>query len=144
MGKRAEYQAIDRRNSRISFQITYEIHDQAWDKLLGAIPESHFEQTSLWGAVKASYGWQVLRILAILNTKLIGGVQVLVRRFGPLAKIGYIARGPMVLPGYNEVERMLVAEVDRIAKRDFWLYCVFDYPYNVVDHLKTHFMLCTT
>jgi len=127
--------AADRRTagiapSDVSFQVSYQLRDRVWDDLLASIPGSHFEQTSGWGAVKASYGWQVFRILASAGERLVGGVQVLVRRLGRLGRIGYVARGPMVLPGYGGVEKSLAAEISRIAHKESWLYCVFDYPYE--------------
>ena len=69
----------------VSFQRTYQLRDPAWDSLLASAPGSHFEQTSGWGAVKAGYGWQVFRILAAVAGRLVGGVQVLVRRLVLLA-----------------------------------------------------------
>lgn len=114
----------------VKFNLSHQVRDPVWDGLLASIPGSAFEQTSGWGAVRASYGWQVFRILAIADTKLVGGVQVLVRRLGRFGRVGYVARGPMVLPGYHAIEKCLAAEVSRIAHRESWLYCVFDYPYE--------------
>jgi lipid II:glycine glycyltransferase (peptidoglycan interpeptide bridge formation enzyme) len=117
-------------SSGISLHLTHQLRDPIWDALLASTPGSHFEQTSSWGAVKASYGWQMFRILATEGERLVGGVQVLVHHIGPLGRIGYVARGPMVLPGYDGIEKLLAAEVSRIAQKESWLYCVFDYPYE--------------
>jgi lipid II:glycine glycyltransferase (peptidoglycan interpeptide bridge formation enzyme) len=80
--------------------------------------------------VKARYGWQVLRILASGDGVPVGGVQALTRRVGRLGTIGYVARGPAVLPGHDDLEERLAAQVTQIARKELWLYCVFDYPYQ--------------
>jgi lipid II:glycine glycyltransferase (peptidoglycan interpeptide bridge formation enzyme) len=113
-----------------SLHVSTELRDRAWDDLLASIPGTHFEQTSGWGAVKASYGWEVLRITATVESTLVGGVQVLVRRLGRFGKIGYVSRGPIAVPGCYGVDRALAEEVCRIASSQSWLYCVFEYPYQ--------------
>jgi len=102
---------------KVAFQVSHELRDPSWDALLASIPGSHFEQCSGWGAVKARYGWQVLRILASADGVLVGGVQALTRRIGRWGKIGYVARGPAVLPGHEGVDRLLAAQVSQLARR---------------------------
>ena len=126
----ADNQATGAALARVAFQISHQLRDPIWDALLASIPGSHFEQTSGWGAVKARYGWQVLRILASAGGETVGGVQILTRRIGRLGTIGYVARGPVVLPGHDGLDTLLAAQVSQIARREWWLYCVFDYPYE--------------
>src|ERR1017187_7762645 len=114
----------------VSFKTSDELRNRDWDSLLDSISGSHFEQTSGWGAVKARYGWQVRRILANMDGTPIGGVQVLTRRIGHLGTIGYVPRGPAVLPAHEGLDRQLATQVGQIASKESWLYCVFDYPYE--------------
>lgn len=114
----------------VIYEISAARRDETWDALLGAIPESHYEQLSGWGTVKAQYGWDVFRIFARVDGQLVGGIQVLTRRLGGWGKIGYVARGPAVLPGWEVLEIGLAEQVSQIAKRERWLYGVFDYPYG--------------
>ena len=114
----------------LSYEISDKLRDSAWDALVAAIPESHFEQTSGWGAVKAQYGWQVFRVVAAVDGNAVGGVQVLTRSLGRLGKIGYVSRGPIAKEPDKDLTISLADEVCRIARSESWLYCVFDYPYN--------------
>ena len=120
----------DSGKSGVTYQVSRQLRDPIWDALLASAPGSHFEQTSGWGAVKARYGWQVLRILASADGMLVGGVQALTKPIGRLGTIGYVARGPTVLPGHEGLDRLLAAQVGRIARNERWLYGVFNYPYS--------------
>jgi lipid II:glycine glycyltransferase (peptidoglycan interpeptide bridge formation enzyme) len=114
----------------IAFQVSSQVHDPVWDELLQSTPGTHFEQTSGWGAVKARYGWKVLRILADVGGSTVGGVQVLTRRIGRMGKIGYVSRGPAVVSTHKDIEGALAERVSQLARQEKWLYCVFDYPYE--------------
>lgn len=113
-----------------TFEISRQLRDADWDDYLGSIPGVHFEQTSGWAAVKSRYGWKVFRILVKSHGAIVGGVQVLTRRFGVLGAIGYVARGPVAGPGFMELPVDLAEQVNRLARRERWLYCVFNYPYQ--------------
>ena len=126
----AENKDPDNGRVEVTFRISSQLRDPLWDALLASAPGCHFEQTSGWGAVKARYGWQVLRILASVDGVLVGGVQALTRPVGRLGTIGYVSRGPAVLPGHEGLDRLLAAQVGRIARSERWLYGVFDYPYE--------------
>lgn len=115
--------------AELTFELSASTSDPPWDNLLDSFPGSHFEQTSGWGAVRARYGWEVVRILAKQGSGPVGGIQALTRRIGRLGTIGYVSRGP-VSPADVEVQKRLVEAMERIAKKERWLYCVFDYPYN--------------
>lgn len=114
----------------VNFQISRHVRDPKWDALLNSIPGTHYEQISGWGAVKARYGWQVLRIGAEVNGRTVGGVQVLTRRIGRMGRIGYVSRGPAVVSTLGDIERALAERVSQLARQEKWLYCVFDYPYE--------------
>jgi lipid II:glycine glycyltransferase (peptidoglycan interpeptide bridge formation enzyme) len=116
--------------STVALVMSEELKDERWDAFLDSVPGAHFEQLSGWGAVKARYGWHVFRIIAMQAGQPVGGVQVLTRRLGKIGVIGYVARGPAVGPGQAGLDELLVEEVNRIARRESWIYCVHDYPYQ--------------
>jgi lipid II:glycine glycyltransferase (peptidoglycan interpeptide bridge formation enzyme) len=115
-------------DTRLTFEFSTSTSDLSWDTLLDSCSGSHFEQTSGWGAVRAHYGWKVARIVAKRGNLAVSGIQALTRRISRLGTIGYVSRGPTSREGV-EVQKLLVQEIDRIAKKERWLYCVFDYPY---------------
>ena len=114
----------------INLSVSWAAHDLTWDLFVGSVPGSHFEQTSGWGAVRNHYGWQVMRIVASEGATIVGGLQALIRPIGRIATIGYVSRGPLVATGRADVANRLVSELERIARKSRWLYCVFDYPYD--------------
>jgi lipid II:glycine glycyltransferase (peptidoglycan interpeptide bridge formation enzyme) len=71
-----------------------------WDALVTAAPDGHLLQSYAWGEFKARHGWEVQRFRAEAG----GGfaaAQVLWRE-SPLGAMGYIPRGPVVVPPTNE------------------------------------------
>lgn len=70
----------------------------AWDALVEANPRGSYLQLSGWARVKAVNGWSARRVLVPGAD---AGVQVLLRRAGPLPwAFGYAPRGP-VLPSWD-------------------------------------------
>jgi lipid II:glycine glycyltransferase (peptidoglycan interpeptide bridge formation enzyme) len=104
--------------------------DEDWDAMLGRVPEAHFEQSSGWAVVKQRYGWKVRRLRACAGGEVVGGMQVLTRAIGRLGTLAYVSRGPVVLPGHEGLDRVLIQRLDEEATRERWLYVVFDYPYR--------------
>jgi glycosyltransferase involved in cell wall biosynthesis/lipid II:glycine glycyltransferase (peptidoglycan interpeptide bridge formation enzyme) len=91
--------------------------DPAWDAFLAAIPGGHHTQTSLWGRVKASLGWDVARVVVEREGRVVGGAQLLHRRVAPSVSVGYVHRGPVLAPEVDadEVGPLVVSELERIA-----------------------------
>lgn len=92
--------------------------DRAWDAFLAATPGGHHTQTSMWARVKASMGWEAVRVVAEVDGRIVGGAQVLYRRVAPLTAVGYLHRGPVLAPdGDADVVGALVMEqVEGAAK----------------------------
>lgn len=90
--------------------------DSAWDEFLAAQPIGSHLQSSLWGQLKAKFGWQVIRILAQEGGQIVGGVQILARRLPIWGAIGYISKGPVVVPGRADVMGTLFDYIERVAK----------------------------
>ena len=89
-----------------SVRISRERRDPEWDNFLARCPDGHHEQTSLWGEVKGCYGWQPFRVIVSRGNQILGGVQVLTRRFGRRLQIGYVMRGPSAVS--NDPDRKSV------------------------------------
>jgi lipid II:glycine glycyltransferase (peptidoglycan interpeptide bridge formation enzyme) len=111
-----------------TFQTSDQLRDPDWDSFVASTPGAHFEQTSGWGSVRARYGWEVFRILAFADGKIVGGVQVLSRRFGRWGRVGFVNRGPVAAQGREELAEQLAQRVSNRARSESWLYCVVDYP----------------
>lgn len=92
--------------------------DVAWDAFACSQPGDTVLQTTAWSAAKCRLGYAVAAASIHDGERLCGGAQIVVRRFGPLGAVGYVARGPL-LAGRDEpaIERGLerVEEVARAA-----------------------------
>jgi lipid II:glycine glycyltransferase (peptidoglycan interpeptide bridge formation enzyme) len=98
-----------------------------WDRFLSDHPTAHLLQTSAWGVLKASFGWQVARIIAGPQALASGnqftslGAQVLFRRLPLGLSFAYLPRGPV---GRADMEgwSALWAEVDEVVRRQRGLF----------------------
>ncbi len=103
---------------------SWERCDPEWDRFLARCPDGHHEQTSLWGEVKGCYGWQPFRIVVSKGNQILGGVQVLTRRFGRWARIGYVMRGPSAVSNDPELLELILEQLDHAAARAKLAYLV--------------------
>ena len=91
--------------------------DASWDEFLMKTPMGQFQQSSMWAQVKEVEGWKCLRVVATLKDRIIGGFQILWRnmRFG---RIGYISKGPVVIPEKKSLVELLVALMRNQANKN--------------------------
>ncbi len=69
--------------------------DELWDRFLQSTPLGSFQQSSLWGRVKARERWTPFRSVVRADGRLVGGYQWLERK-GRLGRIAYVSKGPVV------------------------------------------------
>ncbi|MCC7373156.1 MAG: GNAT family N-acetyltransferase [Verrucomicrobiales bacterium] len=69
--------------------------DELWDWFLQSTPLGSFQQSSLWGRVKARERWTPFRSVVRADGRLVGGYQWLERK-GRLGRIAYVSKGPVV------------------------------------------------
>ncbi len=62
-----------------------------WDKFLSAFPDAHILQTSDWGTLKATFGWDVSHVAAGG-----AGAQILFRTLPAGLRLAYMPKGPLV------------------------------------------------
>jgi len=88
-------------------------NDPVWDEFLAKSPMGQFQQSSMWAEVKAVDGWECLRVVATIDDQVAGGFQILWRRTR-LGRIGYVSKGPVVVPEtQNLVDRLAVLMRDQ-------------------------------
>ena len=105
-------------------------HDPEWDRFLAECPAGHHQQTSLWGELKGCHGWQPVRVVVNRGPQILGGVQILKKRFGPLGWMGYVNYGPVLAPGQPELSDLLLQELDHVAAEEGLTYLVVMPPYE--------------
>lgn len=90
-----------------------ELTASEWDEFLSGKPEAHLLQTGAWGALKAGFGWQPVR-LAVGGL----GAQVLFRKLAPGLSLAYLPRGPVAAAAVNRPEwQALWGEIDQACRR---------------------------
>ncbi len=63
-----------------------------WDDFLNSYPDAHILQTSAWGTLKSSFGWDVCRVTAGDN-----GAQILFRTLPLGLCFAYLPKGPVAI-----------------------------------------------
>ena len=104
--------------------------DRAWDDFVLAQPDANHEQTSLWGSVRATLGWTIMRAVLTERGKIIGGAQVQLRSMKRLGKWAYITFGPVVAGDDALAEKILLDELKDFLRREHALYLLAQLPYN--------------
>jgi lipid II:glycine glycyltransferase (peptidoglycan interpeptide bridge formation enzyme) len=115
-----------------TFQIAWNhsTDDRAWDDFILAQPDGHHEQTSLWGNVRATLGWTVVRVVLTEDGKIIGGAQVQLQSVGRLGRWAYITFGPVVADNDSLAEKTLLAELKNFLRQERAHYLLAQLPYN--------------
>ncbi len=109
-------------------QISAENQDDCWDEFVTSLPNGHHVQTSLWGQVKATTGWQAVRIKVLDQEKIIGGVQVLFRRIPLFGGYGYVTKGPLLKSSDPTLLELVLSEVGKLIKKVHWQYITIQPP----------------
>jgi lipid II:glycine glycyltransferase (peptidoglycan interpeptide bridge formation enzyme) len=101
----------------LDFRVRTDFADPEWDSFVERTPGGHHVQSSLWAQVKAVVGWMPLRVVAVRDDVIVGGVQILMRPITGLGRVGYIANGPVSGPGEQRVGEAILDEVGRVVRR---------------------------
>jgi lipid II:glycine glycyltransferase (peptidoglycan interpeptide bridge formation enzyme) len=119
------------REGRI-FQIEWNglADDRRWDDFVLAQPDAHHEQTSLWGNVRASSGWTVMRVVMEEGGVIVGGAQVLLLSLRRLVRWAYITYGPCLARDDPLVEEVLLTEIKNHLHHLGALYLIAILPYG--------------
>jgi hypothetical protein len=66
------------------------------DQFVVAAPGGDLAQTDDWAKTRCSLGLETCRAVMRQGERIPGGAQIVLKRFGPLGAVGYIARGPLI------------------------------------------------
>lgn len=92
--------------------------DASWDGFVAASRGGDIVQATVWGEAKRALGFEAHRMtVRDDDDQALGGAQLLLRRMGPLGAVGYIARGPLLIPGAEEQADRVLDEIERAARR---------------------------
>jgi peptidoglycan pentaglycine glycine transferase (the first glycine) len=106
-----------------------EPHDALWDGFVASARDGHHEQTSLWGQVRARYGWKIARFTISEQGNIIAGAQAQVRPIGPFGYGAYITYGPCIETEEKSVVQLCLEELKLFLKGLGVSYAVVGLPY---------------
>jgi len=103
--------------------------DPEWDQFVIDGPNPHHEQTALWGKLQTLRGWRSFRVMMHQANTLVGGAQILERPVGRIGKVGYLSRGPLMVPDDAALRRSLLSAIRRAAQQRHLTYLAVTLPY---------------
>lgn len=71
------------------------VDSEFWDAALLALPDPHVLQSWIWGALKASRGWEPVRLLWRIDGRVVAAAQLLELKRGRF-QLGYVPKGPVL------------------------------------------------
>lgn len=90
-------------NPNLQFVISEALEDPEWDSFVANVESGHHVQTSLWAQIKHTLGWKPLRIIVKDPSGIAAGLQMLVRSYPLLGKVGYVPKGPVFVHQETEL-----------------------------------------
>ena len=87
-----------------------------WDRFVAATPGGDLVQTTSWAESKRALGFETVLVAVWAGPALIGGAQIVVKRFGPLGALAYVARGPLLAPGHSDRAGEVVDAVEQATR----------------------------
>ena len=99
-----------------------------WDKFVGATPGGTYQQSSLWGQVKAVVGWRAIRLVAHREGKIAGGCQLLLRSLPVAGAIAYVPRGPVMAERSGLALEVVLNALREVAKQERIIYLKLQPP----------------
>ncbi|MEL7158077.1 MAG: peptidoglycan bridge formation glycyltransferase FemA/FemB family protein [Actinomycetota bacterium] len=90
--------------------------DAAWDKFLAGTPGGHHAQSSSWARLKATVGWDVLRVTARRGDVVVGGAQLLVRSAPVVGSFAYMPKGPLLAADEHHTLAELLPAIHEAAR----------------------------
>ena len=102
----------------------------AWNHALGALPNPHALQSWTWGQFKARWGWQAMpQLLTVAENKWepLAAALVLKRQVPRLPfPVLYVPRGPLLDYHDGALRRVVLAELEQIARREKAIFIKID------------------
>jgi lipid II:glycine glycyltransferase (peptidoglycan interpeptide bridge formation enzyme) len=89
---------------------------EEWDAFVEAAPGGDLVQTAAWAETKKALGFEACLVLLREGAALAGGAHIIIKRFGPLGGIGYMARGPLMAGAFSSRIPEVLDEIERVAR----------------------------
>jgi lipid II:glycine glycyltransferase (peptidoglycan interpeptide bridge formation enzyme) len=87
-----------------------------WDAFVEAVPGGDVVQTAAWAETKKALGFEACLVLVRDGGALVGGGHIIIKRFGPLGGVGYVARGPLMAGVFSSRIAEVLDKIERVAR----------------------------
>jgi lipid II:glycine glycyltransferase (peptidoglycan interpeptide bridge formation enzyme) len=87
-----------------------------WDQFVAATHGGDVVQTSAWAQAKQGLGLEFCIVPVRSGADIVGGAQILIKRFGPFGGIGYVSRGPLLSSEDRRHAPWMLDEIERAAR----------------------------
>lgn len=91
--------------------------DTCWDGFLSKSPLGQFQQSTIWAQAKKVEGWKPLRVVFTVEDVIVGGFQIL-ERSSWWGKIGYVSKGPVILPDRPALSFYATEILRKLARKE--------------------------
>ncbi|MFZ0631601.1 MAG: GNAT family N-acetyltransferase [Acidobacteriaceae bacterium] len=110
---------LTQEGERVTTWISRDADDPGWDRFLQGTPLGQFQQSTLWSKAKAAEGWRPIRVLIRAEEALIAGFQIMTRpAWRGFGRIGYVSKGPVVLPGRTWAAGYTADLLQQVVRRE--------------------------
>lgn len=120
-----------------------QVIDSNWDDFVISVNGSCVQQLSGWVGVKQIEGWNFKRIIYVNENEIIGGYQLLIKKFPYPLKIGYINHGPVLSTSDSKVTEQIVTGFEKLCQENKINAAVINPPIEpkeLVDELSRRYL----
>lgn len=87
-----------------------------WDLFVASCPGDNLVQTAAWANSKRRLGFLTRNVVLRENGAIVDGASIIIKRFGPLGAVGYVARGPLLGRADRALAARLVDALEEAAR----------------------------
>jgi lipid II:glycine glycyltransferase (peptidoglycan interpeptide bridge formation enzyme) len=135
VAKKTKYKQMQHKlpDDTTSIEVCRKNSNPGWDQFVATISGSNIEQTTAWADFQCTYGlWdEHLRIILYKDQQILGGAQLLIRKYIKDFKIGFIHQGPSFRHANPSEEEALITAIKNVTKSLKLLYVTIDVAYTL-------------
>ena len=95
--------------------ISGSLEDSDWDEFVEKTPGGSYVQTSCWAELKSESNWSSCRVKLLSESKeIVAGAQILIKHVGPLIKIAYLNKAPLLCEPDEELANLVIEQIQTI------------------------------
>ena len=116
--------------------------DEQWDDFVYSVENSCFQQLSGWADIKKLEGWDFIRIIYVIDNKILAGYQLLTKKIFWGLKIAYLNHGPVIKIKDNVFIKIMFNHLLKVLRKEKVLISVISPSENfneIRDDFNSHY-----